>query len=115
MPGFLFGVAEQFDKSRGSSAQRGYDSRWAKARATFLRQHPLCAMHLKFGRYVPATVVDHIVPHRGDQQLFWDRANWQALCATCHSAHKQRLEKSGVEVGCDLAGIPIDPGHHWHR
>ncbi|MHA6731654.1 hypothetical protein [Devosia sp. A369] len=21
-------------------------------------------------------VVDHIVPHRGDQRLFWDRANW---------------------------------------
>jgi 5-methylcytosine-specific restriction protein A len=24
-------------------------------------------------RYVKATVVDHIVPHRGDPKLFWDR------------------------------------------
>jgi 5-methylcytosine-specific restriction endonuclease McrA len=27
-----------------------------------------------------ATIVDHIKPHRGDQNLFWDQTNWQALC-----------------------------------
>ena len=26
----------------------------------------------KRGKYVRATVVDHIKPHRGDQKLFWD-------------------------------------------
>lgn len=36
------------------------------------------------GRYVRATVVDHIKPHRGDQRLFWDEDNWQALCKECH-------------------------------
>ncbi len=108
-------VAETYDKERGNSAQRGYGSRWAKARETFLRSHPMCAMHLQRGRYVPATVVDHIIPHRGDQKLFWDHGNWQSLCATCHSAHKQRQEKSGTETGCDLAGIPTDPGHHWRK
>ena len=46
--------------------------------------------------------------------LFWDQSNWQSLCATCHSAHKQRLEKSGVVVGCDDGGRPTDPGHHWN-
>jgi 5-methylcytosine-specific restriction protein A len=29
-------------------------------------------------------VVDHIIPHRGDQYLFWDQENWQALCKDCH-------------------------------
>jgi 5-methylcytosine-specific restriction protein A len=29
-------------------------------------------------------VVDHIVPHRGDLTVFWDRSRWQALCASCH-------------------------------
>jgi 5-methylcytosine-specific restriction protein A len=29
-------------------------------------------------------VVDHIVPHRGREQLFWDESNWQALCKPCH-------------------------------
>ncbi|WP_256371941.1 hypothetical protein [Roseivivax sp. THAF197b] len=39
-------------------------------------------------------MVDHVIPHRGDMQLFWDRTNWQALCAHHHNAHKQRQERS---------------------
>ncbi|WP_232215651.1 HNH endonuclease signature motif containing protein [Paracoccus sp. J55] len=39
-----------------------------------------------------ATVVDHIKPHRGDQALFWNWNNWQALCTGCHSSVKQRQE-----------------------
>lgn len=38
----------------------------------------------KVGRLTQATVVDHIVPHRGDQKLFWDESNWQPLCKPCH-------------------------------
>jgi 5-methylcytosine-specific restriction protein A len=34
---------------------------------------------------VPATEVDHKKAHHGDQGLFWDRYNWQALCKPCHS------------------------------
>jgi 5-methylcytosine-specific restriction enzyme A len=29
--------------------------------------------------------VDHIQKHQGDPQLFWSRANLQALCAGCHT------------------------------
>jgi hypothetical protein len=113
---FSFGLTmSEYDKQRGTSAERGYGSRWKTARATFLRSHPLCAMHMKLGRYVAANVVDHIVPHRGDQSLFWDKSNWQSLCAECHSRHKQRMEKTGIESGCDLAGIPVDRSHHWNR
>jgi hypothetical protein len=36
------------------------------------------------GKLTPATVVDHIVPHRGDRRLFWDKTNWQPLCKRCH-------------------------------
>lgn len=100
---------------RGSSAKRGYGSRWQKARATFLREHPLCRMHMELGRVVPATVVDHIDPHRGDQSKFWDKGNWQPLCKLCHDAAKQRQEKSGVVVGCGLDGLPLDPNHHWTK
>ncbi|WP_390622926.1 HNH endonuclease [Ralstonia syzygii] len=39
---------------------------------------------------VPATVVDHIVPHKGDQHLFWRRSNWQALCKACHDRKTAR-------------------------
>lgn len=36
--------------------------------------------------------VDHRIPHRGDPVLFWDRANLQALCKTCHAAKTHRGE-----------------------
>ncbi|MFC3866200.1 HNH endonuclease [Alcaligenes aquatilis] len=39
-----------------------------------------------------ASVVDHVVAHRGNQVLFWDRSNWQGLCSTHHSRDKQREE-----------------------
>ena len=69
---------------RGGAYVRGYDASWRKARALFLRQHPLCAECRRNGRLTPATVVDHIVPHRGDKGLFWDQKNWQPLCKGCH-------------------------------
>jgi 5-methylcytosine-specific restriction enzyme A len=77
---------QQVDERRGSAAERGYGSRWRKARATFLSRHQLCecdecrAQH----RLLPASVVDHKTPHRGDQTLFWDTSNWQALSKPCH-------------------------------
>ena len=72
------------DRMRGGAAARGYDSRWRKARAAFLQRNPLCNECMKHGRLTPSTVVDHVIPHRGDQKLFWDEANWQALCKSCH-------------------------------
>jgi 5-methylcytosine-specific restriction protein A len=72
------------DARRGTAAERGYTYRWAKARRTFLKRYPLCAECQRQGRVTPATVVDHIVPHRGDQALFWDRNNWAALCKYHH-------------------------------
>nr|WP_307877464.1 MULTISPECIES: HNH endonuclease [unclassified Rhizobium] len=45
-----------------------------------------------------ASVVDHIIPHRGDQALFWHHANWQPLCAPCHNSVKQRQECSTTNV-----------------
>ncbi|MDO4568717.1 MAG: HNH endonuclease signature motif containing protein [Clostridia bacterium] len=72
------------DRFRGGGAARGYDSRWRKARARFLKAHPLCAECQRQGKLAPATVVDHILPHRGDERLFWDKSNWQPLCKRCH-------------------------------
>lgn len=101
-------------EKRKSSTQRGYGSKWQKAREGFLRRHPLCKDHEKRGQVVQATVVDHIVPHRGDMAIFWDSSNWQSLCKQCHDIHKQRLEKSGKQLGCNTSGVPDDPNHHWN-
>ena len=76
-----------------TAAQRGYGYKWQKAREGFLRSHPLCVMCQADDRVTAATVVDHKIPHRGDQALFWDRGNWQSLCATHHSRDKQREEQ----------------------
>ena len=67
-----------------SASSRGYNHAWRKASKQFLQTHPLCEECKKHGRYTKATVVDHVIPHRGDQKLFWDRSNWRALCKHCH-------------------------------
>lgn len=86
----LQSIRRQQDSWRGSAASRGYGSRWRKARAAYLARHPLCAQCARKGRIAAASVVDHIVPHKGDQALFWDVANWQPLCKPCHDAKTAR-------------------------
>lgn len=69
---------------RPSAAKRGYNSKWRRLSKQFLRKNPLCVKCMTCGKYVPATVVDHIIPHRGNPFLMWDESNWQALCKPCH-------------------------------
>jgi 5-methylcytosine-specific restriction enzyme A len=78
-------VVNEYDKRRGSSSKRGYDGKWRKARTTYLAKNPFCVDCFKEGNARPATVVDHIVPHKGDQKLFWDKTNWQGMCESHHN------------------------------
>lgn len=98
--------SKAFDAKRGTAAARGYSSKWQKAREGFLSSHPLCVEHEKLGEIVPATVVDHIIPHRGDKALFWDRDNWQPLCKPCHD-QKTATEDGGFGR---LPGRPAGQG-----
>lgn len=61
-----------------------------------------------------ATVADHVEPHRGDPEKFWN-GELQSLCDTCHNSVKQAQEKSGVLRGGDINGLPLDPNHHWNK
>jgi 5-methylcytosine-specific restriction protein A len=74
-----------YDEYRGSASSRGYGWKWQKYRKRFLAAHPLCAICEANGRVTPATEVDHIEPHKGDQVKFWQGSNHQALCKPCHS------------------------------
>jgi len=84
---------------RGTAHERGYTSAWTRARAHYLRAHPLCVHCERDGIVTAATVVDHVTPHRlkeaidsGDaswmaraKALFWDSLrNWQSLCKRHH-------------------------------
>ena len=84
-------------------------ARWQRVRTLHRRTHPLCEMCKP--RIVEAQVVDHVEPHRGDPEKFWDQANLQSLCLTHHNSDKQRLERGSKPkpvIGND--GWPEDAG-----
>ena len=66
-----------------------------------LLREPFCRECRKHGLRTPATVVDHIEPHRGDWSLFADEDNLQSLCKHCHDRKtaremaQQRKENQG--------------------
>ncbi|AHF68698.1 HNH endonuclease [Pseudomonas cichorii JBC1] len=79
-----------------TSSQRGYGYKWQKARERYLLDHPVCVYCERQGLTVAASVVDHKIPHRGDQDLFWSQDNWQSLCKPCHDSVKQAEEAAGL-------------------
>lgn len=92
-------IRREVDERRGSSRERGYSGAWEKARAGYLRCHPLCVRCSERGLIIPATVVDHIRDHKGDPALFWDESNWQALCKPCHDRKPKKMVTSVSEGG----------------
>jgi len=84
-----------------------YDRNWRNARAIFLQSYPLCKFCYEIGTIRKADLVDHIKPHKGDYNLFWDRKNWQALCTDCHVSIKAKIELGQIKrIGLD--GWPMD-------
>ena len=73
------------EQQRETSNQRGYTWKWTKARNGYMSRHPLCVHCEARGVIRLATDLDHIIPHKGDMDLFWQRSNWQGLCKSCHS------------------------------
>ncbi len=76
-------------RNRGSAHERGYTKRWRRATRRWLSEHPFC-VDCDPPRF--ASVVDHIIPHRGDYNLFWDMDNWQSMCKTHHDAKTRKGE-----------------------
>jgi hypothetical protein len=46
-------------------------AKWKHKRRYQLTAEPLCRMCAQLGKHTPATVADHIEPHRGDPEAFW--------------------------------------------
>lgn len=69
-------------------------TRWHKLRWHVLTEAKFtCAMCQRLEGRSAQLVADHIKAHKGDEALFWDRANIQCLCSSCHSSDKQRMER----------------------
>jgi 5-methylcytosine-specific restriction protein A len=68
----------------------------------------------RMGKVTPATVADHVEPHRGDVMLFWHGA-LQSLCTAHHSGTKAQQEKRGYATDIGTDGWPIDAGHPVHK
>lgn len=80
-----------------SETRRNYGmQRWKRVRASQLAAFPLCARCESHGRVTAATVCDHVFPHRGDLDVFWN-GPFQSLCAPCHDSAKQSEEQDRVQ------------------
>ena len=88
----LKGSADSWRTGKEGSTARGYGYKWQKARERFLSEHPLCCYCQRIGRAIPASIVDHIIPHEGNDSLMWNESNWQPLCKTCHDSTKKAEE-----------------------
>jgi 5-methylcytosine-specific restriction enzyme A len=98
------------DATREETQRWYHKVRWLNRRALQLKQFPICAWCLEKGDVEPATVADHITPHRGNEMAFFTGA-LQSLCKQCHDRGKQQLEVRGFTSDIDASGWPSDPGH----
>jgi len=92
-------------RDRTRSWRRWYKTaRWQKLRLKILaRDGYVCQATgtALIGAYPAANspVVDHIRPHRGDPDLFWDEDNLQAVSKDYHDRVKQSIERQGAADG----------------
>ena len=91
-------VKRELDRQRPSAARRGYGPPLAPGPGRVSWRGTRCACRCQAqGALVPATVVDHVVPHRGDQTLFWDEANWAALVQAAAMTPRPRARAAGAD------------------
>lgn len=102
-------------EGRYTKSKLYYTSRWKIVRNRQLREFPLCKMCEKIGKITPAIIVDHIIPHKGNSELFWKKSNLQSLCKLCHDSAKKIKENNGLYPGCDINGMPLDNEHYWNK
>ena len=109
-------------QSTGGGIQEGKNERgsrgaWLEAENAQLRVdtmmarvEPLCRLCLEAGRVTPATVADHVEPHRGNFTAF-RLGQLRSLCADCHN----RLDgTNSPRAPVREDGTPSDPNHSWN-
>jgi len=106
------GGPSRLDKPSGPASEAWrpwyWTRRWKRRRAEQLHAPPLCVICLNDGVWTPATIADHIEPHRGDPVKFWF-GELQSLCETHHKRDKRLIEAGRPLLGVDDDGWPADP------
>jgi hypothetical protein len=90
--------------------KRTYDHQWATLSRRFLRRNPVCEVA---GCGKPSQHADHIVTVRAAPHRRLDATNLQALCHACHNRLTAAYDRGRLSGACDVAGMPLDPGHPW--
>lgn len=67
---------------------------WAKLRKAHLNNNPLCVECKEEGKLKFAKVVDHIIPHKGETDLFFAVSNLQSLCKLHHDRKTQKESRA---------------------
>jgi 5-methylcytosine-specific restriction protein A len=71
--------------------------RWRALRLrVFVRDRFTCKRCGRLESNTTLLVCDHVVPHRGDERLFWDEHNLATSCKPCHDGEKQREEQGSL-------------------
>lgn len=83
----LFAQRDELKQTNEPKLYRQRETRkdWEKLSKDFLATHPFCVACYKKGILTKSTETDHIIPHKGNIELFYDVRNLQALCKSCHS------------------------------
>ena len=78
-------------------------SRWQKLRWSILTRDlftcQMCGVMLREGRSekgasgLRPAVCDHLIPHKGDEALFFSKSNLWAVCDSCHDGPCQSIER----------------------
>ena len=76
----------RYNREQRPDFHKMYSSpRWTRMSRAYLDAHMFCE---KCGRF--AELTHHRVPHGGDPALFYDEANLEALCRSCHEYEHRR-------------------------
>jgi hypothetical protein len=68
---------------------------------------------MRQGRLEVASVVDHVVRHEGDRNMFF-LGKLQSLCKSCHDGEKQQIDIRGFSGRIGEDGWPVDKNHPVH-
>lgn len=83
-----------------------WTARWRRIAKAQLAAEPLCRRCLASGIVTAATVAHHVVPHRGDPELFWS-GELESICKPHHDSEAQREERGRGPQQVDEDGWPI--------